>query len=434
MHKLTILGAGESGIGAALLAKKLGYKVFVSDFGKIKETFKEELERNALPYEEGKHTWQMIYDADEVVKSPGIPDGVPVVRQLREAGIPVVSEIEFAARHTNASVVAITGSNGKTTTTYLTHHLLQTAGKNVGIGGNVGTSLARQLARGDQFDIWVLELSSFQLDGIVDFRPDAAVVLNITPDHLDRYGYQLENYARSKMRIARNQTANDLLLLNRTLQNRPELATIRSEVELVDEEHFPYPDILEANGLKYDLRGTAIQGPHNRFNAFCALRVARRMGADADRLQEGLRSFRAVPHRLEPVGEIDGVRYVNDSKATNVDAVKYALLATPAPIIWIAGGTDKGNDYTELMPLVHEKVKALICLGLDNTKLKSTFGDRLDIHEVRSASAAVETAHSLAVAGDTVLLSPACASFDLFKNYEDRGEQYSAAVLRICDT
>ena len=428
--KLTILGAGESGVGAAMLAQQLGYDVMVSDFGKIAERYKEELEKQSLPYEEGEHTWQRISEADEVIKSPGIPDTAPVVQRFLAQGTPVISEIEFAARHTNAPVIAITGSNGKTTSTYLTHHLLQTAGKRVAMGGNVGRSFARQVI-GTSVDIWVLELSSFQLEGIVDFCPQVAVVLNITPDHLDRYEYDFERYAAAKMRIGNNQTGSDWLLLNETLRDRPELDRLRGQRVFVSN-HFPNPDKIVVDRYEFDLRASAIRGAHNRFNAACAARAALLVGASPEAIQRGLSSFVPVPHRLEPVGELHGVRYLNDSKATNVDAVFYALQAVPGPIVWIAGGTDKGNDYTELMPLVKERVVALVCLGVDNEKLKTTFNGSVEqIIETGSAEEAVRTARQLAEPGATVLLSPACASFDLFKNYEDRGDQFRVAVQQL---
>ena len=434
MHdrNIVILGGGESGVGAAILAKKVGYSVFISDRGSLLEKYRKELTQHGLPYEEGQHTEQRILEASTIIKSPGIPDSAPLVRAAVAKGIEVIGEIEFAARHTTRPVLAITGSNGKTTTTLLTHHLLQTAGISVGLGGNVGPSFARQVATQD-VDIWVLEVSSFQLDGITAFRPAVGVLLNITPDHLDRYGYDESAYARSKFRIGMNQTADDLLLLNATLLPRIEQLGVILAARLVPvDPHFPRPGRLSLDTAHFDLTNTALRGAHNQFNAACAVRIARHLGVPDRVVQEGLDSFRNAPHRLEPVGTHAGVTYLNDSKATNVDAVFYALQAVPAPIVWIAGGVDKGNDYAQLLALVQTKVKALVCLGTANEKLNAAFGHLdLPIVETQSAKAAVTTAAGLAAPGDTVLLSPACASFDLFRNYEDRGEQFRAAVQMI---
>ncbi|MCB9264206.1 MAG: UDP-N-acetylmuramoyl-L-alanine--D-glutamate ligase [Lewinellaceae bacterium] len=431
--KLTILGGGESGIGAALLADKHGHDVFVSDRGAIKEAYKHELESNGIAYEEQQHSWDRIADADEVVKSPGIPDHVPIIQELVSKGIPVISEIEFAGRYTTAKLIGITGSNGKTTTTRLAHHLLTTAGIDAGMAGNVGKSFARSLSEGRQYPCYVLELSSFQLDGIRSFRPDIALLLNITPDHLDRYGYKMENYIRSKFRIAMNQRAEDVFLYNAEDENigaymqnhrlRPRLQPVSSR--MIEGRH------LHVGGSIFDMQQSSLRGRHNYMNALFALQAAQLLGAGEADLQRGLDTFVSVEHRMEWVGAIAGVEYINDSKATNVDAVYYALDAMEKPVIWIAGGQDKGNDYSPLMDLVKSKVRALVCLGIDNQKLVETFSGIVStVTEARSAEEAVAQAAGIARAGDAVLLSPACASFDLFKNYEDRGQQFKEAVLR----
>ncbi len=428
--KIAILGGGESGTGAALLAKHLGHEVFLSDGGSLKDNYKAELLDKGIPYEEGKHTWTSIFEADEIIKSPGIPDGLPPLAELRRLGKPVISEIEFAGRHTSATIIGITGSNGKTTTTRLTHHLLKTAGLNTAIGGNIGYSFARNIIE-NKYDHYVLELSSFQLDGTVAFRPQIAILLNITPDHLDRYEYKMENYVRSKFRIAMNQLKEDLLITNAddpAVQNYlslNQLAPRRIEVPT----RFVSTKKLVVAGSEYNMTGCLLKGPHNFFNASCAIHAAKAVGVSDEAIQEGLNTFVNDPHRLEFVAEINGVEYVNDSKATNVDSVFYALKAMEKPVVWIAGGTDKGNDYGPIEDLARQKVKALICLGVDNSKLMDVFSPILkNIEEARSAKEAVERATIYAESGDVVLLSPACASFDLFKNYEDRGGQFKAAV------
>ncbi|MCB0580906.1 MAG: UDP-N-acetylmuramoyl-L-alanine--D-glutamate ligase [Phaeodactylibacter sp.] len=428
---LSILGAGESGVGTALLARKHGHNVFVSDRGAIKEAYKRELESNGIPYEEQQHSWDRISRADEVMKSPGIPDRAPIVQQLVGKGIPVISEIEFAGRYTTAKLIGITGSNGKTTTTRLAHHLLVTAGIEAGMAGNVGKSFARSLSEERLYPYYVLELSSFQLDGIHAFRPDIAMLLNITPDHLDRYEYEMQLYIRSKFRIAMNQRPEDVFLYNaddgniggymKTHPLRPRLAPIGSG--MIDGQ------VLHIGDSAFDLRESRLRGRHNCMNALFALSAARLWGAADEALQQGLNTFVPVAHRMELVAEIDGVEYINDSKATNVDAVFYALEAMARPVVWIAGGQDKGNDYGPLLGLVKDKVRALICLGADNRKLADAFAGKAEtITEARSAEEAVTEAARLARPGDAVLLSPACASFDLFKNYEDRGEQFKEAV------
>ncbi|MEZ4961548.1 MAG: UDP-N-acetylmuramoyl-L-alanine--D-glutamate ligase [Saprospiraceae bacterium] len=437
--KTAILGAGESGVGAALLAQKLGHEVFVSDGGILKDNFRQELTDKGIPYEESKHTWTSIFEADVIIKSPGIPDGLPPIQTLRQSGKEIISEIEFAGRHTAATIIGITGSNGKTTTTRLTYHLFKTAGLNVALGGNVGTSFARNITE-NKYDYHVLELSSFQLDGIVHFRPNVAILLNITPDHLDRYEYKMENYVRSKFRIAMNQQPEDILILNADdpeVQNHlkskhlaPRLIQVPSRFADTKRLAISSPHGGDREGAwAFDMTGCSLKGQHNFFNAACAIHAAKSVGINDEAIQQGLNTFVNDPHRLEQVAIINGVEYINDSKATNVDSVFYALQAMEKPIVWIAGGTDKGNDYGPIEDLVRQKVKALICLGVDNSKLLSVFSPLLkNIEEVKSAKEAVDRATIYAESGDVVLLSPACASFDLFKNYEDRGEQFKAAV------
>ncbi|HKK77270.1 MAG TPA: UDP-N-acetylmuramoyl-L-alanine--D-glutamate ligase [Saprospiraceae bacterium] len=432
--QIVVLGAGESGVGAALLAKKLGYGAFVSDYGKIQAAYQAELKDKGIPYEEGQHDEERITKATEVVKSPGIPDSIPLIQQLKEKGIPVISEIEFAARHTQSKIVGITGTNGKTTTTRLTYHLLKEAGLDVGIGGNVGYSFARNVAE-REFEWQVLELSSFQLDGIVDFRPNIAMLLNISPDHLDRYDYKMENYIAAKFRIAMNQTAADVLLYNEEDQNiSAKLKELDLTVSLkaINSKYFVEGHLMMGD-LNFNLLNTALLGRHNAMNAQFAIRVALELGIKAEQIQAGLESFKNDPHRMELVASIDGVRYINDSKATNVDAAYYALEAVSKPVIWIAGGQDKGNDYRQLQVLAREKVQQLICLGVDNRPLKEAFGNLLPtkIIETQDIKQALAFAKKAAQPGSTVLLSPACASFDLFNNYIDRGNQFKAAVNNI---
>lgn len=432
--KISILGAGESGVGAALLAAKQGYEVFVSDRGPIREKYKAELEQHGIPYEEGRHSEERISEGTEIVKSPGIPDEVPLVRALRTAGKAVISEIEFAARFTEALLIGITGTNGKTTTTQLTYHLLREGGPSVGMAGNVGNSFARLLAEEAPKERYVLELSSFQLDGIEQFRPHIAMLLNISPDHLDRYEYKFEKYVAAKFRIMRNQKMDDVFLFNgdddtigrylKRLEPVPQLmALTHRNIE---------GERLHLDHQSFDLSGAALKGRHNAMNALFAIAAARLLGVRDEKIQQALKTFVNVPHRLERVAEIAGVTYYNDSKATNVDSAYYALEAMQGPVIWIAGGQDKGNDYSLLLPLVREKVKAVVCLGLDNEKIKGAFQNSVDIlKETKSAEEAVQTAARLAETGDVVLLSPACASFDLFRNYEDRGEQFKKAVNNL---
>lgn len=431
--KVAILGAGESGVGAALLAAQQGVEVWVSDKGSIAAPFKKELEKHGLPYEEEQHTWEKIAQADLVIKSPGIPDKVPLIQKLVAQKIPIISEIEWASRFTTSPIIGITGSNGKTTTTTLLYHLLSQAGKDVAMAGNVGKSFARQVTEEDKA-LYVLELSSFQLDGIEQFSPWLALLLNITPDHLDRYEYQLGNYIQSKFRIAMNQGADGQFIYFSDDPN------INSRLDLIPREVQQlciHKDMIEgrsvwAKGERFDLANTQLRGIHNALNALFAIHAAQCCGLSQQDIQAGLETFQAVPHRLESVATLDGVEYINDSKATNVDAVFYALQAMEKPIVWIVGGQDKGNDYSALLPLVQEKVKAIVCLGLDNTKIVETFGPlKVPITETNSAAKAVWASRQLSETGDVVLLSPACASFDLFNNYLDRGDQFKTEVLNM---
>jgi UDP-N-acetylmuramoylalanine--D-glutamate ligase len=420
-------------VGAALLARQQGADVFLSDLGTIADRYRAELEAAGIPYEMGQHTEARILAADEVIKSPGIPERVPLVQKLLAQGTPVIGEIEYAGRYTEARLIAITGSNGKTTTVYLTHHLLQAGGVDSALVGNVGVSFARALAEGQRPDIFVIEMSSFQLDSIEKFRPHLAAILNITPDHLDRYNHEMASYIASKLRITMNQLPEDHFWY---LQEDANVASGRAKVRIRATEH-PLTSsavvghTLRLDGRTIDLGPTQLRGRHNALNALFAVEIARACGLTLDQLEAGLRSFQPVPHRLEPVGEVDGIRFINDSKATNVDAVGFALAAMDRPIIWIAGGQDKGNDYDPLHTVVREKVKALVCLGKDNRKLRAAFAPLLDnIVETASMADAVAAARQLASPGEVVLLSPACASFDLFKNYIDRGDQFRAAVQR----
>lgn len=431
--KIVILGGGESGVGAALLAKKKGFGVFVSDKGKIAEKFKNELLQNSIPYEESWHTWEKIAAADLVIKSPGIPEKAPVVKKLVEMGKPVISEIEFASRYVKGTVIGITGSNGKTTTTLLVGHLLKTAGLDVTVAGNIGKSFARCLTE-KVTEYWVLELSSFQLDGIVEFKPDIALLLNITPDHLDRYENEMDNYIRSKFRITMNQDINDVFCYNmddRDITDFLEINPAKAQskgisMEMVDGHKF----VLE--GSEFNLGESSLRGIHNVMNATFAAFAAKRCGVSDEMIGKALKSFVPLAHRLESFATINGIEYVNDSKATNIDAVYYGLHAMEKPVVWIVGGQDKGNDYHRLFDLVEEKVKAIVCMGVDNYKLLDAFLPfGIPIVETRSAGEAVKAATGFSEQGDVVLLSPACASFDLFNNYEDRGNQFRNQVLKL---
>ena len=444
MSRIVVLGGGESGVGSAVLAKVKGFDVFLSDMGKLSEKYSAMLKEWDIPFEQGQHTEDLILNADEVIKSPGIPETALMVQKVLDKGIGVISEIEFAGRYDSAKKVCITGSNGKTTTTSLIYHLLQQAGLNVGLGGNIGKSYAYQVAT-EQHDIYVLELSSFQLDNVYDFKADIAIITNITPDHLDRYGYNMENYVKSKFRITRNMSSEDCFIfcsddeitinhLNKIVVQAQKLPfTQKNEVEqgaFVKEDRM----VVRYKEQECDmyLQELALGGKHNVYNSMAAALAAKAMDIDNQVIRDGLATFQAVEHRLENVLSIREVLYINDSKATNVDAAWYALECQTRPVIWIVGGTDKGNDYSTLVDLAREKVKAIICMGLDNAKIHAAFeGVVPQMHDVTSAKDAVKLADSLAVAGDVVLLSPCCASFDLFKNYEDRGRQFKEAVRNL---
>lgn len=445
--RIVILGSGESGTGAALLAQHLGYDVFVSDKGAIKPEYKTELDAAGIAWEENQHTLDNILNANEIIKSPGIPEKTEVMQAVRAKGINVIGEIEFGWRHAGkCQIVAITGSNGKTTTTELTYHLLHTAGLSVRKGGNVGNSFARmvlddigQKQTANSQRLFVLEMSSFQLDDIQQFRPKVAMLLNITPDHLDRYEYSLEKYAAAKFRVTMNQRRGDVFIYNgfdpvvksQAVTSSHRLTTTKPREIAIRKGFFKNGQIRVGKDA-FSMTSSALRGPHNMFNAACAIRAALLLGADATKIQEGLDTFVTPPHRLEKVAEVNGVTYINDSKATNVDSVFYALQAMDAPTVWIVGGTDKGNDYSPLLKLVKKKVKAIVCMGVDNSKIVPVFGKmKKPLVETRSAAMAVEAAAGFAAAGDVVLLSPACASFDLFKNYEDRGAQFREAVLKL---
>ncbi|WP_228237167.1 UDP-N-acetylmuramoyl-L-alanine--D-glutamate ligase [Allomuricauda sp. M10] len=444
MARLVILGGGESGVGTAILGLKKGFEVFVSDKGEIKDKYKEVLEHFEIEWESGQHTEAKILNADVVMKSPGIPDKVPLIKELVGKGIPVISEIEFASRYTDATIIGITGSNGKTTTTMMTYHLVNEGGLNAGMAGNIGDSYAKMVAEQD-FDHYVLEISSFQLDGIVDFKPHVAVITNITPDHLDRYEYKFENYIASKFRITMNQDEQDYLIYDADdevlvdwLKKHPVRSklipfTLKGEVkEGAWLENDTIKIKLEHKTLEMSTDILALEGQHNVKNTMAASMAALLVKVRKETIRQSIQSFQGAPHRLEKVLKINHVEYINDSKATNVNATFYALDGIKKPIVWIVGGVDKGNDYSELMPLVREKVKGIICLGVDNSKIKDAFGNVIDLMiETFSMEEAVKVAYKMAERGDAVLLSPACASFDLFQNYEDRGNQFKNAVKNL---
>lgn len=441
--RLVILGGGESGVGTALLAKAKGYDVFLSDKGKIKENYKEVLIHNAIEFEDGQHTESKILDADIVMKSPGIPDKVALVKQIRAQGIPVVSEIEFASKFTNAMIVGVTGTNGKTTTATLIHHILKQE-LEVGLSGNIGKSFAQQILEHD-YPNYVLEISSFQLDDSMDFKPHVAVLLNITPDHLDRYDDKFENYIDSKFRIIKNQTKDDYLIYDAddevivswlgSHQIQSTLLPFSLTKIIENGAYFDKNEIkitIDNNQIIMSTNSLTLEGKHNIKNQMAASTVAHLLKIRKQTIRESLENFQGVEHRLEEVLRINKVRYINDSKATNVNATYFALESMDAPTIWIVGGVDKGNDYKELFPFINEKVKAIICLGVDNEKLLNTFGKMVDvIVETQYMTEAVKMAYKLAETGDSVLLSPACASFDLFENYEDRGRQFKNAVRNL---
>ncbi|MCZ2100042.1 MAG: UDP-N-acetylmuramoyl-L-alanine--D-glutamate ligase [Chitinophagales bacterium] len=431
MKRIVVLGAGESGIGAALLAKKQGLDVFVSDQGMLADNFKGELTENQIPFEEGGHSMDRILDCDTVIKSPGIPDSASVVQKLKEAGKKVISEIEFGSLFYQGEIIAVTGSNGKTTTSGLLYHVLKNAGKSVALGGNYGKSFARIVAESAP-ELIVVEVSSFQLDDIETFHPNIAILLNITPDHLDRYSYSLFKYADAKFRVALNQDAADYFIYN---ADDPETMHKLSASQLRAATLGIYANLYMEGIPSLDGSGNfeiSIQGKHNLFNAMCVVAACRRLGLSEQEIGSGLKSFVNLPHRLEVCGVVSGVTYINDSKATNVDSVYYALDAMEKPVVWIAGGTDKGNEYDVLLPLIEEKVNALICLGVDNAKLVHFFKPWIPvIAETKDVVEAVEMGLRFADPDDVVLLSPACASFDLFKNYMDRGDQFKAAVVAL---
>jgi len=442
--RLVVLGGGESGIGTAILGKKKGYDVFISDFGKIKNNYKEVLALNKLDWEEEKHTEELILNADVVMKSPGIPDKSPIVKAIRAKGIPVISEIEFAYPFTDVETIGITGSNGKTTTTMLTHHILKQGSLNFGLAGNIGKSFAWQVAE-NKHEGYVLELSSFQLDGIEKYRPHIAVITNISPDHLDRYEYKYELYIEAKFRITMNQTENDFLIYDAD----DEVISKWLESNTIKAQKIPFSLTKEVkNGiyLKNDTiisninkdkftmstNELSLEGKHNVKNAMAATAVAQIMRIRKETIRESLSNFQGVEHRLENVLKIQNVQYINDSKATNINSTFYALESMKTPTVWIVGGVDKGNDYNELMQLVREKVKAIVCLGVDNKKIIDAFSNVVDVMvETTSMQEAVKISQKLAEKGDTVLLSPACASFDLFENYEERGKQFKNAVQNL---
>lgn len=443
-QRLVVLGAGESGVGTAVLGVKMGFDVFVSDQGSIKEKYKKELLSHQIEFEENQHTTKRILAADEVVKSPGIPDKAELVQAILKKGKPVISEIEFAARHTHATLIGITGTNGKTTTTLLTYHILTKAGLNVGLAGNVGKSFARQVAESN-FDYYVLELSSFQLDGMFKTRINLAVLLNITPDHLDRYEYELQNYVDSKFRITQNQLQQDVFiyckddtitqsnlvsqkitaqLIPISIYEKVENGAYLNETEL----------ILDINNKPFSMsiHSLALQGKHNIYNSMAAGIVAKVLDIRNEIVRESLADFENIEHRLEFVTKVHGIEFINDSKATNVNSTWYALESMTNPTVWIVGGVDKGNDYSMLRELVKDKVKAIVCLGKENEKIHNAFADLVEIIvDAHSSEEAVKRSYKLAKKGDTVLLSPACSSFDLFENYEDRGRQFKRDVKSL---
>lgn len=444
MKRLVVLGGGESGVGTAILAKKENFDVFLSDMGQIKDKYKQLLEEHGIAYEEGQHTEELILNADEVMKSPGIPKKAALIQKLEEKGISIISEIEFASRYTDAKIIAITGSNGKTTTTSLMFHILKQAGLNVGLGGNIGKSFAKSVAE-DNFDYYVLEVSSFQLDDIkTDFKPYVAILLNITPDHLDQYNYQFDLYAKAKFRITENQDENDYFIYNlddpKTMEmiDQIDIRAHRKPFTMMDATNEAYANnelfrVNDSNGdftmLVNDL---GLIGKHNFSNSLAAAVAAKIIDINNEDLKKSLSDFKSVEHRLEPVLTIGGIDFINDSKATNVNATYFALESMTKPVVWIVGGTDKGNDYNEVLPFVKKKVKAIVCLGVDNAKIVDFFSPYIDtIVETNTMKDCVEQSYKLATKGETVLLSPACASFDLFKGYEDRGDQFKENVRKL---
>jgi UDP-N-acetylmuramoylalanine--D-glutamate ligase len=442
--KIVILGAGESGAGSAVLAQKQGFDVFVSDNGQIKDNYREILVKNNIKWEEGNHNEAIILSADEVIKSPGIPENASIIKKIREKGIPVISEIEFAGRYAKGIKICITGSNGKTTVTNLIYHILKKAGKNAAMTGNVGNSFAMAVAEGS-YDYYVIELSSFQLDGMYEFKADIAVLLNITPDHLDRYDYKLQNYIDSKFRVTRNQKKEDFLIY---WEGDPIIKTELSKKKF-EMTMLPFSDEIKEGMAAYiendeliidyqnkinlmTIHEFALKGRHNTYNSMAAAIAGKILNIRKEVIRESLADFQGVEHRLEPVITVCGIDFINDSKATNVNSTWYAIECMENNIIWIVGGVDKGNDYSELFEVVKKKVKAVVCLGKDNKKIIESFKDKVPtIVETTSMEEAVRSAYYLAKKGETVLLSPACASFDLFKNYEDRGRQFKQAVRNL---
>jgi UDP-N-acetylmuramoylalanine--D-glutamate ligase len=443
-YELIILGGGESGVGSAILAKAKGIRVFLSDSGMLKGEHRKTLVDYGIDFEEGGHTEESILSASEIVKSPGIPDTIPLMQKIISKGIRVISEIEFAGRYTHAKMICITGSNGKTTTTSLIYHILKSAGLNVGLGGNIGKSFARQVAE-ENFDYFVLELSSFQLEGVYDFKADIAVLMNITPDHLDRYDHNMQNYVDAKMRIIRNHKMGDSFIywiddpvVTKEIEKLKPASDLYSFTEKNNQRAAAYSEgnkmYIQTKGTVFDmeLELLALQGMHNLYNSMASGIVAKLLDISDDNLRLALSDFKGVPHRLEKVASVRGVQYINDSKATNVNSCWYALQSMRTKVVLILGGTDKGNDYTEIEELVRQKARGLIFLGKDNRKLRAFFdGIVPDIEEVNSMKDAVDTAYRMAEKGDTVLLSPCCASFDLFQNYEDRGNQFKDCVRRL---
>lgn len=444
MKRIVVLGGGESGAGAAVLAKVKNFDVFLSDMGEIKPKYQELLNKYAIEWEHKNHTKEKIINADEIIKSPGIPETAPLIVEARRLGIPVISEIEFAGRYSQSKMVCITGSNGKTTTTMLTYHILQKAGLDVGLAGNVGNSLALQVAT-DPHDVYVIELSSFQLDGMYDFKANVAVLLNITPDHLDRYDHKMENYVAAKFRIIQNQTHDDSFIF---WHDDPIIAEQLKQMD-IESRMLPFSADTEdgcaayvkdghltfdVDGKHWDVAANelALQGRHNMYNSMAAGLSATLLDVKSDVIRAALADFQAVEHRLEYVRTLDGVRYINDSKATNVNSTWYALESVREPVVLILGGKDKGNDYSEIEQFVIDKVKAIVCLGVDNTKLHAFFDGKVPVvTDARSMAECVAKCHDLATDGDTVLLSPCCASFDLFNSYEDRGTQFKQCVNNL---
>ena len=446
MSRLVVLGGAESGVGAAVLAKVKGFDVFLSDNGKIKDEYVETLNKWEIPFEQGGHTERLILNADEVVKSPGIPSTAPMVTAIRESGIHIISEIEFAARYDKAKKICITGSNGKTTTTTLIHFLLKEAGLNVGLGGNIGKSYALQVAT-EHHDYYVLEISSFQLDDAYDFHPDIAIITNITPDHLDRYDHNMENYVKAKFRIAQNLCPDDCFIFDSddaiTIKHLSNIVLKAKMLPFTQQKEVAQGAFLRDDRIvvRYEdeetdiyLKDLALGGKHNIYNSMAAALAAKATGISDSVIRSSLKSFSPIEHRLEPVLELGGVLYVNDSKATNIDAAWYALECQTRPVVWIVGGKDKGNDYGTLADLVKSKVKAIVCLGVNNSKIHAAYEGIVgkdNIVDTLSAEEAVKASESFAAPGDVVLLSPCCASFDLFKSYEDRGEQFKKAVRKL---